>query len=406
MRCRLLFALAVAALTGSPFQYASYVSPEYSGWNNRRQSLEMALIVATVTKRTLIAQDFTLGHAEGRRVPYTEFFEIDYPTVPATQITLNATVLNATARGLGSALTVGEQASLFQQDGGRQLPFEARSCFVDLKSLAEVDLPGVPLIYFPSWHGWWHGILRPEDHGAARAALAALRLRPEWREAAAVLRAGLPPRYNALHFRLGDRAGLALDCAPGPVRVNRSAASKEQWRPAATIAQEWGWDGCPLREMEDAFDDWNAIGPVYISTNRPDDPRVVALKQRSGAVLWEDIPASVRQRALDIVGFGPWRDASAVSLLEQLICAEASAYLPSWPSSWETFVLDERQKALKADAGPQLEAMRSSVLRNNRAAPHGAQRCPAPAAATQLSVALHLIRKAKPLLRRGSLSRY
>lgn len=379
--------MAALALAGSPSQYVSYVS--WHGWNNRRQSMELALITATLTKRTLMARDFTEGHNRGRGAPWQKFFAIDHPTVSGRGPVALAS-LNSTAVGEDSG-TLEEQERAFAHLGWRPVPFDRTSCMTDMRgALARVDVPGKPLLYYPSWDGWWPVVVRPQDHAAARAALAKLHLRAEWRTAAALLVAELPPGYRALHFRLGDRAGLSLDCVPGPPRLTRSEGQGLGARHIATVL---GWDGCPLSETEDAFDRWEATGPVYIATNRPNDPRAIALQKRTGALLWDHIPLAVRQRALSLVGFAEERDGSAVSLLEQLICAAASDFLPSWPSSWGSFVAEERLKAGKADAGATLAAMRSSMMRMHHAS--NATHCPAPAAALELPVALRRVPKEK-----------
>lgn len=379
--------MVAVALAGSPSQLVSYVS--WHGWNNRRQSLELALISATLTGRTLMARDFTEGHNSGRGAPCQKFFEIDYPTVPERTPAAFAS-LNSTRTAAEDGTLEGQEHA-FALDGWQPVPFDRTSCMTDMRAaLARVDVPGKPRLYYPSWDGWWPVVVRPADHAAARAALAKLRLRAEWRAAAALLVAELPPGFRALHFRLGDRAGLSLDCVPGPPRLTRAAGQGLRTRHIATVL---GWDGCPLSETEDAFDRWEATGPVYIATNRPADPRVVALQKRTGALLWDHIPQAVRQRALSLVGFGEERDGSAVSLLEQLICAAASDFLPSWPSSWGSFVAEERLKAGKADAGATLAAMRSSMMRMHHA--RNATHCPAPAAALELPVALRRVPKEK-----------
>ena len=121
------------------------------------------------------------------------------------------------------------------------------------------------------------------------AALARLRLRPAFAEAASLLRTALPS-VRAVHFRLGDRPGLALACArPRRLSLAQNASAPAELSVGGSEAERWGWDDCPLATTEEAFAAWSATGPVYVATNRPRDPRAASLRARTGARLWEDL---------------------------------------------------------------------------------------------------------------------
>jgi len=394
MRLRLLHCVLIAALAGTLDQYVTYgragtpplgiggKACDGAGFNNRWQALKISLIVAVATNRTLAVQPFTFGHNAGQDVPYTRFFQIDWPTVPASEL-------------------AGKEV--------KELPVSPSTCDKGLAAIAAHDATKAPILRYPACYGWWDSILRPEDYAVARSALDRLKLVPQWEAAAAELRTALPPVYNAVHFRLGDRPGLALDCAPGephlrpwqnPTLVGKQTPTEAR-NNLKSIAKQWGWDNCPLMNVEDAYDAWGihaqGVGhwPLYISTNRPSDPRAVALGKETNSIFWDDIPEDVRQRALKLVGFqgGGWRDGAAVSLLEQLICIGSNFYLPAWPSSWEQFVLHTRVRLQKADAAPQLASMLSAVTRHMSSLGPGSG-CKAPAAGTPSPVA----QQARPLL--------
>merc|ERR1712203_750829 len=110
-----------------------------------------------------------------------------------------------------------------------------------------------------------------------------------------------------------------------------------------------------------------------IATNRPHDARVSALiaQLRSGGfrpLLWEDIGEALIERALNAASneHGPDtgmipRSGSLISLLEQRICAEAEVFQPSWPSSWDEFVIGLRLKAGRKDAFEHADLIRSKL---------------------------------------------
>ena len=154
--------------------------------------------------------------------------------------------------------------------------------------------------------------------------------------------------FHAVHLRFGDRPGLPLvECRAeaGWEPVDRLESFAVSWREA------WLSRGCKSREgVVTAQDAVLAAGylpgsVVYIATNIPSDAAVkairAALAERGVRSL---IFAEVALETEIYRAAGEGRGMNGFSAVEQIICAYAETFLPSWPSSWDEEVTESGRR--------------------------------------------------------------
>merc|ERR1719161_2963584 len=57
------------------------------------------------------------------------------------------------------------------------------------------------------------------------------------------------------------------------------------------------------------------------------------------------------------------RSGTLISLIEQVLAINANTYLPSFPSSWDSYVIDQRMRQGHKGAPEQFDLMRAEVAR-------------------------------------------
>lgn len=179
--------------------------------------------------------------------------------------------------------------------------------------------------------------------------------------------------YAALHARLGDRAGISLvNCS----HFGFDFTAPKSWESKGMSAAEresimFGCvKGRNLRHVdvitiEEAMKAWTLpshIQTVYIATNRPSSSRISTIKEFLKArslkpLLWEDLSMSLASA----------RDGTAISIVEQCIALYSDAFLPGWPSTWDSTVIFRRMDNISgkeaADAHTQFELLKESLSR-------------------------------------------
>jgi len=194
--------------------------------------------------------------------------------------------------------------------------------------------------------------------------------------------------YAVIHFRLGDRYGLPLvNCSEFLATPLQSFdfGGFPNWFDPAMPPPPATWEavrfGCVKRtdetngsvnyvttEMAAAAWDLASINPkirdVYIATNRPNNPRVQKLKvllqdRNLTPWTWEDL---LSERSQSSKSHGA-RDGSIIGVMEQVLAIEAEAFLPAFPSSWDSVAITRRQACGKPQAGSHHELALQSLLR-------------------------------------------
>ena len=306
------------------------------GFGNRLEAIQIALLFALATRRTLVVQPFTSGHDKGRTVPYTAFLETitGLPTRLSTQMESNWSV------GM-RVLDIG--------------PEHVNKDFMKVASRYESS--SVRVIQYGSYYGYWHSMFRDEDHAVIQANLSRhIRLRRNIKDGAALIQTWLGTSYGCVHFRLGDRHGTALLACEELNCTNSSCCTTEL--------------GLTPKSVHSGGLSTDGLSKVYIATNRPNSLRAKNVFQSlramgAPALTWEGIPENIRTQALRLAMQSSGAslqeqeipEDSSVSIIEQLVCIGAKRFLPSWPSSWDEFVINERFKIREVDAARQYNLM-------------------------------------------------
>lgn len=343
------------------------------GSGNRVQSLITSLLVAAVTGRSLLVGPFTSGHNQGRNCPYTSLLTIrGFPVVT-------------------------EETFPCEDCTASNLPFGGGACGIDLVETAKTlkSSQDTKLI-FPDYWGFYTATFSPGDIPIiAKFVDQHVDFSNEILKATAgIIAGGLPKRFAAIHFRLGDRHGQGLaDCAKfgmtmgleGPLNDTYEA----QCEALGEVVSLGNWStgylanfmSCPTFQAngkvmglstERVFKDWQlpqGLSHVYLATNEPTDPRVLHLiaqgKDRGLTfIMWGDLDADLLSRVLPESGLecSEPRGGTFLSEIEQGISIHAEVFLPAWPSSWDEFVITKRLAKGKPDAPLHAQLMYKSMM--------------------------------------------
>lgn len=337
------------------------------GTGARLQAMITAMLVAAVTGRSLWVGPFTSGHDSENICTYSNLLTIrDFPVV--TDETFKCVNCSST-----------------------DLPFTSGDCGVDLVVIAQtMESVRDETLRFPWFWNWYTGMFGPHNIlTIAKFVDQHLDFSDIVQHTSAQIIATLPKRFAAMHFRLGDRFGGPLaDCTKygmtmglkGPINATYEMEMEGVSFGRHNMDYLSNFFSCPTLmdngkveglSMGRVFNDWQlpeGLNHIYLATNEPTDPRVLNVIAKGKAknltfILWEDIDSELRARALAQPGFqcsGP-RTGSFLSEIEQAISIHAELYLPSWPSSWDEFVITKRLAQGKPDAPSQAELVYASV---------------------------------------------
>ncbi|CAE8586055.1 unnamed protein product [Polarella glacialis] len=329
------------------------------GFGNRLEMFVSAMLVAALTNRSVLAPNFTTGHDAGQQVPYSAFITatgvpvVNMPSVKAEQIS--------------------------RQD----LPWNPYGCDKDLQKVAEVVRASqARIITIATFWTYWLSSFKQADLFVINEFIASrIEFNAVFNDVADVLiKSRLPVNFAVVHFRITDRFGFALQNCD--ILQNASNATAQKFanlydRPGRPLTSKFDEDSrfiCTRMEhgkrfvmtTELALSVWQLpkeITHVYVATDGPRDSRTHDLLQQireRGLVplMWEDFPPDVV--GASTTGSGNLtRDGVFNSNVEQIIAIRAKFFLPSWPSSWDEWVISKRLAAGRSDATEHFNQLQS-----------------------------------------------
>ena len=309
------------------------------GLNNRVTAVEICLLLAVLSNRTLLIETMQNGHMRGHDSPYTDFLE----KIEGWPVLAAGTISEAQRR------------SLLRNSNKRILKLHPEvNCSVDLLAfVSELHrFSEVKVLEYAFEWGYWSQLFSEEYHSLIAAFVSThVRFKHSLADPA---RASMPVPFGLIHFRLGDRDGRPL--------WNCSEIGYETGKKFSCVLRRQG--SFEYLGTEQAVRLWHIpedIKDIYIATNRPNHTRVAAVRhdlaQRGFQIWqWEDV---ARHWTLG----REMRDGSKVSAAEQAMAIHAQAYLPSFPSTWTSVVIARRWALQKPEAEKQHRLMAHTLVR-------------------------------------------
>ena len=340
--------------------------PNFGGFNNRLEYLELAFLFAVLLNRTLLVKNFSASHQRfGGEVTPEQYLDMkafqwrikQWSNVDFAKLQRRTTHLHV---------------------GRHRCGVDIVQLCEDMKKTNYSDIPMIITYDAKAPYPFWPAVFAKPYHQVIRRFFAEyVRFNPslcDFTQNSLQSQTWLRQPYAAMHFRLGDRPGLQLaNCSLfgfrfqghfEDIKKNMSLAEMEAIRYGCNkpSAEDPKNHVIPLF-TEDVVGSWHLpknIKVLYIATNRPNDTRVKKVRgifQKRGltTLTWEDLDQTLAQK----------RDGSEISIQEQCIAIRSKFFSPSWPSTWDSEVIYRRLDETGApDAEIHFQLLVDSVSRH------------------------------------------